>query len=298
MMAGGGYSVGKALGVQGTGPRSGRYNYGGSPTATDAYRHQYASGLADAQGQAATGTGGLAGIGSWGAGQAYQRGNDVNAALDMGYGARRQQEQQAGAIAAAANGYQPGAQSAAAMNLALQRNAAAGAALARSGGNEAMAMRNAVAGNAQAGVDASANIAMLRAQEEQAAVQMRMQGAQAAADAYGQIRGGDSALAGMQAQREQFGAQTAGSAYSGLASIGAGREGNYLDSQQSLEQAQLQAQMEYDRQRQANQQQKRSMLFGLGAGLIGAGGNVMASGMGGGGGYGGGAAAAGGGKKP
>lgn len=293
MMIGGGMGVKKGLNVPGTKPRG--VSYGGDlpqgavgPTPLDAARTQYAQGVAGAGGQADAGAAGLAGLGAWGDAQAMNREGDINSALDQAAMARMQERAQANKIALAADRYKPGEQSAAAAALALKQAGQQNLAMARSGPNAAMGLRNALNANGQAGVDIAAQTALIRAQEEQAAVQLKADAYARAAAAQNALRGGDMGLAGFQTGRQQFGVQTAGGAYGGLATLGANREANYLDAQQNVEQAQLQAEMEYERRRQEEAQRKSNALISLGAGLIGGGGRVMSMGGGGFGGGGGG----------
>jgi hypothetical protein len=282
MMAGGGMAVKKGLNVSGVRPQG--VAYGGSapqgsigPEPIDVYRQQYGQGVATGAGQADAGAAGLAGLGAWGEAQAMNREPDIGRALDQAAYARERERLQVNRLGSVADKYQPGAQSAAAAALALKQSGQQNLAMARSGTNAAMGLRTALNSNAQAGVDIAQNTALIRAQEEQAAVQLRMEAAARAAAAANAMRGGDMGLAGFHTGRQQFGVSTAGSAYGGLASIGAGREATYLDAQQNLEQAQLQAEMDYERR-------KSNALISLGAGLIGGGGRVMSMGGGGGGG--------------
>jgi hypothetical protein len=258
------------------------------PTPLEATRTQYQQGVQGAGGQADAGAQGLASLGAWGDAQAMNREPDIARALEQAAYARERERLQVNKLGMVADQYKPGEQSAAAAALALKQSGQQNLAMARSGTNAAMGLRTALNANGQAGVDIAAQTALIRAQEEQAAVQLRTEAYARAAAAANAMRGGDMGLAGFQTGRQQFGVQTAGSAYGGLASLGAGREATYLDAQQNVEQAQLQAEMEYERRRQEEAQRKSNALISLGAGLIGGGGRVMSMGGGGFGGGGGG----------
>lgn len=279
MAAGGTGAAAKGFSTKGTRPNPSYY--GGSQGALDAQRDLYARQQRDNGRLIDSGAQGLGQIGNWGMAQANQAEGSINGAFANEQAARQQQALLAGNITNAAAAYQPGGQSIATYKAALADAANQNMALARSGTNSAMGLRDALNANAQASVDIGQRAALIRAQEEQAKAQLGIQANAAAGQMMGDVRAGDQSLAGMNIGRQQFGVQTAGGVYSGLSNLGAGREATYLDAQSQMEQAQLAAQMDYDRRRQEDRLQKRSQLIGLGAGLISGGANVMASSGGG-----------------
>lgn len=178
--------------------------------------------------------------------------------------------------------YQPGAVAEAQARQVLDQNAQANLGAARSGG--ALAMRNAVNANAMAGVRAAADSATQRAAEEQAYVQVLAQ--QANRDEQAQLEA--EAVAEQQrvarlglgsgiistANQQQIGAGSA------AAEIGAGQERTYLTELSGVNQAQLAADLDYERRRQADAQRRANNLWNLGSSLIGGGARAIGGGAG------------------
>lgn len=183
-------------------------------------------------------------------------------------------------------GYTPGAASAAQAQQVLDQNARANLAAAQSGG--AMARRAAINANAMAGVQSAADVAALRAQEEQAYLGARI--AQANED-QGMLARALEVQEAQRLGRLTTGAQvaTGGNAQAltaGTNQMQAGlmQEKTYLDAIQSVEEQQMAANLDFERRRQADQQRKAQNLWGLGSTLIGGGAKVLGNAGGGGGG--------------
>jgi hypothetical protein len=279
-----------------------RQYYGGSADMADAYRQLYGQGIdagrADqAAGQQYVGQGveaaqgvsdqgqQLYGVGqrSLAAGTAAQA--QAQAQLAEAYKAQR---------FAAGIGLAPGLQAPTSQaELLLRANAdqaamqQMGIASAARGGNQAAAMRNAAAYGDQMRLQSGQQAAALRAQEiAQARAAMAGVAAQTAQLGLGQYQMGvDATGQGLGAQ--QFGAQSQLGAGQFMGELGAQREATYIGAQQGMETAQLDAATTIELARAEAQQRKKDRRVGFGAALMGAGGNVVASGYGGGGGGGG-----------
>jgi hypothetical protein len=251
----------KGLTVSGTAPRMGPYNYGGSAGAAQQYRDEYGNLIGGAQtlGDAALPTyGQLQASGQ----QAQQQGAGVltQAFSAGGFGTQGGADLSSYDPAAVAR-----AQSAATVAEAARRTNA----IARTGG--ALGLREALNANANAGNQAAQQAAVTAAQGEQTKAGLVLQNQQS-------INATRMGLAGLGLQQQGFGAGVQADAAGATTQLGLTREGIYNQQQSTMEQAQLQAQIAAEQARQQNRVDKRRLLVGLGAGLVGAGGSVMASG--------------------
>lgn len=277
MVAGGTAAAVKSMKQKTKGRRA---HYGGNADATQGYRETYAGGVDKGATGVNRGTVGLVQAGQQ-AGDIRDRGLSImDSAGGVSVSPNAFTREGAGILGA----YQPGAVSAAQAQQMLERNARANLGAAQGGG--AMAMRNAVNANAYAGVNAAADIAAIRAGEEERLMAAKV--AQANADQQTVL--GAEALADQQAlQRLQLGSgvasggnQQAIGTSGAIGQLGLAQEKTYVDALQNVETQQLMANMDYEKRRQADAQRKANNLWNLGSTLIG-GGAKMAAGAGGGG---------------
>lgn len=249
--------------------------YGGSPEELYNTENQYATGIHQGQILRNAGIQDMAGVGGAAAAQAaygQDMMDDSFAAMNSGkmtnaqYMAQLWKQSQQGQ-----NALQASSQ--------FDRAARQNTALAQVGGP--MAMRQAMAANSDAAAQAEqqraiadASMAGVYAQQAQAADNARR-------DHYMQ-------RIGMGAGLMQGGMDTQLAAYNPAVQAGLATEENYLGAEQNVQQAQLGADLDYERRRQAEKQRRSQNLWGLGSSLITGGGKVMQGGMGGGSGGGGG----------
>lgn len=257
----------KGARTKGVDPRLAPYQYGGSSAAAGGYRDQYGKevGLAQTLGNAPLGTyGELQATGQ----QAQQQGSGVltQAFAPGGFG---------GEGGADVSSFDPQGvarmQAQAATSEAARRTNAIG----RTGG--ALGLRAALGANANAGVQTATQAAVAGAQGEQARAGLELQRQQ-------QVNATRIGLAGLGLQEQGLGAGIQQNAAGAVTNLGLAREGMYNTQLAGFEDRQLQAQIAHEQARQQAALDKRRLLVGLGAGLIGAGGTVASSGMSGGGG--------------
>jgi hypothetical protein len=123
---------------------------------------------------------------------------------------------------------------------------------------------------------------MLRAQEEQQRLQQELAARQYVADIEGQRVGLGFGLQGQGLGLANQSTGIGADAASGVGQLGLGSQGQFLDSRNAMETAQLQSDTEIAQAKAMAQQNKRNGLLGFAGSLVGAGGTVMGSGMGGG----------------
>lgn len=168
----------------------------------------------------------------------------------------------------------PRAVAAAQAQQAIDANSAANLGAARAGG--ALAMRNAVAANAAAGVQAAgaAGVAGMQGRQQQLAMIAQAQQANAARDQQQQLgllsAGGQLATAGN--------GQAAGAAGS-VANVGLGQQQLFQGALQNTQDNQFQADMNYEQRRQQEQQRRSNNIWNFAGGLVGAGGAIAGSAM-------------------
>lgn len=271
--------AGGAMAVGGTKAR--KQYFGDTAEQADAYRNQYESGIQG--GNATMGQG----VGMMGDAARYAQGNTA-----LGVDMYRQGQSMGQAQMDAQNAQiatmlrQTNTQGASVAQEQMrqgldqsQRAMMAQAASAR-GGNQAAAMRTAQATGSQMALDVNQQAGVLRAQEQQAFLARKLQAQQMAAQAYGQ----QSQLGfGMQGQGVGLANQAAGiygQMGQATGQLGLGSQGQFLDARTSMETAALNSDTQIAMAKAQAQQAKRAGLLNLGGSLIGAGGNVMASGMG------------------
>lgn len=281
MAAGGAGVAGAGFGVSGTKPR--RQFYGGNEEQFGALQQQYGTGIQSGLGQQETGQG----LMSLGVSQAGRIGEQGRGLMDQ---ANRQAAGNYAAISSIGDAY--GDARAQMMGIAGQDNmtylraateranaAMRSQAAAARGGNQAAAMRNAQAQAASNYQQAGQQAQLMKQQQQIAAMQGLAQLGQAQAGTQAQLVGQtmnqQQGLMGLGMQAQQYGAGQALGAGQGLMSLGAGREGMYLDAQQGMYGMQLNADTKYDIARAEAQQSKRNGLIALGSSLMGGGANVM-----------------------
>lgn len=167
--------------------------------------------------------------------------------------------------------HKPGAVAEAQARAVMDANAQANLGAARSGG--ALGLRNALNANAQAGVRSAQDLAVMRAQEEQ-----QLLGAQVSQENADRAAWQDSqAFAEQQrmsriaggAQIAQGGNAQALGAASGIGQLGLTNQGQFLGATDATDSRQLQADMDYDTRRQADQQRRAQNLWNLSGVLTG-----------------------------
>lgn len=271
LVAAGAATAAKGAATKGVDPRLGTYNYGGSDYAASGYRQNYGNqvGLAQALGSAPLATyGQLQQSGA--TAQQQGLGTLTQALAPGGFGTE-------GGVDL--SGVDPGAAAEAQSRATLAQAALRTNALGRTGG--ALGLRAAINANAGAGAQAAQQAAVTRAQAEQQMVQAQLQN-------QGLINQTRFGLAGLGQQQQGFGAGLQMEASNNVANIGLQREQLYNQQLSDFETRQMEAQIAGEQARQQSKLDKRRLIVGLGAGLIGSGASVMASGGGGGGGGGGG----------
>lgn len=262
---------------------------GGSPEALAERRRAANAGIQSGQDQINAGTGLLGqgvesarGIASQGAGLTDQAQGFFGAAqgsIAQGGQARDQafQMQRAAALGQApsvAEGLlRQNADDAARAQLGMAAGARGGGALA--------AQRNASNVGAQLQLQAGQQAATLRAQEIAQARNALAGIANDYTGAGGMQAGIGSGLLGQGMQAQQFGANAEAGAGQFVAGLGADREQTYVGVQNDVDRTQLEAELDYDRRRQAENQRRSDRFFQLGGALIGGGGNILASSFGG-----------------
>lgn len=148
---------------------------------------------------------------------------------------------------------------------ALAQSARVTNAMGRTGG--ALGLRQALAAQESAGVQAANNAAVTGTQAQLQNQQL--------------INSTRFGLAGLGQQQQGLGAALQQNAAGAITDMGLTREQLYNQQLAGMESQQLQSQVAYEQARQQSKLDKRRLIVGLGAGLLGAGGNIMASGMGG-----------------
>lgn len=248
--------------------------YGGDPEAYAGYRDRYGAARTAGAAVGDQGMKSLAELADAGQGVATQGQGIVTDALgrrfDPNFGAQEVAHGIGDRAVAEAN-----LASQAALDQATHKNVA----IAQSGGPAAMRM--AMAENADAGIVGAQNAATT-------AAGARLAGEQAY---LGQLNLGDQFVT---AQRQQalteagLGAGLVGTGFGAQATGGGGvmqggllRERSYLEGETGVEQTQTMLALDEERRRQADKQRKNQNLWGLGAGLISGGGQVMAGAGGG-----------------
>lgn len=273
MVLGGGAALGRSAGISGQNPN--RQLYGGSKDEYDRLRAQYQTGLLaggkvsedslrNLQDQALIARNGIGSTGKNMMVDALRRPVEMDSR-----GAEELQAMDPGAVAQA--------QANAALDAAARRNIG----MASNGG--ALGMRNAIMANADAAVNIGANVAAT-------AAALEMQKRQALADEYARqnqiamaLRSQNLQEAGMGADMYVGGNAMSLDATQAAGSLGQGYMNSFLGAQQNMDQAQLNANIDYDTRRQAARQKKADRLWNFGTGLIGAGGKMLGSAFGGGG---------------
>jgi hypothetical protein len=254
--------------------------YGGSQDALDAYRSQYAGGIDKGSG--------LVDRSAASSSFATQAIQDVRRrALQLastGGGIQAPTVTTEGRQILA--GYQPGAASEAAARGMIDANNRALLSTGRLGG--ALGLRDALYASSQGAQQASSAIAAQRAQEEEAFLQAQVGQANADRDA--------KMAASQWAQQQRLAAITQGLQVAGqanaheagvagnLGQIGLNQQGQYLDAQRNVEDAQFAADIEYDKRRQQEAQRRSDRLWQFAGGLINIAGAGLTSGFSGGGG--------------
>lgn len=214
--------------------------YGGSAEALEEERKAMEAGRASGAAQVDQGIEELGVASSYAKGNAALADDVVRYGRGLGEGAITDQNRALAGLLSAATARGPSlaeAQQRAGV-AALQRSMLASAAAAR-GGNQAAAQRNAYAAGSDMGMRLLDNQAILRAQEEDAAMQRELAARGLISNSYGARAGQGFGLigAGMGAAGQAAG-QIAGIG-GDIASIGAGREGNYLGAGTNVNTAQL-----------------------------------------------------------
>jgi len=251
--------------------------YGGSEDEYNAYQDQAATGLAQGNQGYTQGVLGLQGtaragqaLGATGQGLMAQ-GQSLPGVALSGEGSRLLQ------------GYKPGQMSALQSQAATDQGALQNLGAARSGG--ALGLRNALNANAGANVQNAQNAGLMRAQEEQQYLQARVgQANQDQANAFQanqQLQAQRQGMYGLGASLMQAGNGQAQSAYGNMAQAGLNNQGQYMDQQTHLLDADNQNRLAYEQTRQANQARRSDRLFGLASGLMSGGMSAMSGAVGG-----------------
>lgn len=264
-------------------PRQSGYIYGGTQDNAQSLQDQYQGGIDQGNQYVSAGLDNLTRVGQQGA-NTYQVGQQI---LN---GANTYQGMDNAAASQAIQASIPAAQQAADIGAsnALGQQFAQSRAMAASGGP--LAMRHALADNANAGAQVAQGLAGQKAQ-------IQANGMQALAGEYD-----TGAQIGLQNQAQRIQMQGLGAnimnqgqgtqiaSYSPAISAGVASQGQYLGQLQNMNDQQLQASMTYDQMRQAEARRRSQNLWNLGSGLITGGANVIgkAAGSYGGGGGGGG----------
>jgi len=270
----GGIGAGISAARQKTNPR--KVQYGGTEEEYQGYQDQAAAGLTQGNQGYTQGTRGLLQTANAGQDLAQTGRGFISQANGVGV----QAQNAGGAILA---GYQPGQVSGLASQAALEAGARQNLGAARSGG--ALGLRNALTANAGGNVQAAQNAAVLRAQEEQQYVQARVaqanQNQQDQFQAQQQTQAQRAQMYGLGSSLMQAGNGQAQTAYGNITQAGLNNQGQFMDQQTHLLDADNQNKMSYEQMRQAEQQRKSDRKWGLASGLIGGGMSAMTSGMGG-----------------
>lgn len=270
MAAGGAAALARSM-KQKTKPKG--VSYGGSQSATDNYRDVYTQKMGEGEGVRNLGLDATADVGQRGRFMSQDGRGIMMGALDRSTPIDQRGSQHL-------NAYDP--QKLVQMQSQATTDEMARQNLAAAGSGDALSMRNAVNANAEMGIRAAqqAGISAEAAQAAKLGAQVDQFNQEYNQRATNEAQALQEANLGLALQNQGMGYQ-AGSAQ-GLTSAGLTMEQANQANLQHVEDAQTQLLLDYEKRRQADGIRKAQNLWGLGAGLVGAGGNVMAAGMGGG----------------